>query len=55
MLVEVGDEVKVGDFIFFDKKVIEVKFVVLVSGEVIVINWGEKWFIVEVVILVDRE
>lgn len=55
VLVEVGDEVKAGDPIFFDKKVTEVKFVAPVSGEVIAINRGEKRSISEVVILADKE
>lgn len=55
VLVEVGDEVKAGDPIFFDKKVTDVKFVSPVSGEVIAINRGAKRSISEVVILADKE
>ncbi|NRB47338.1 MAG: Na(+)-translocating NADH-quinone reductase subunit A [Saprospiraceae bacterium] len=55
VLVEVGDEVKAGDPIFFDKKVVDVKFVAPVSGEVIAVNRGEKRSIVEIVILADKE
>lgn len=55
VMVEVGDEVKAGDPILFDKKVTEVKFVAPVSGEVIAINRGEKRSIAEVVILADKE
>lgn len=53
--VEVGDEVKAGDVLFFDKKVPEVKFVAPVSGEVVEINRGEKRRITEVVILGDSD
>lgn len=55
VLVEVGDEVKAGDPIFYDKKVPEVKFVAPVSGEVIAVTRGEKRSISEVVILADKE
>jgi len=55
LLVEVGDEVKAGDPIFFDKKVPEVKFVAPVSGEVIAVTRGEKRSIAEIVILADKE
>lgn len=55
VVVEVGEEVKAGDTILFDKKVTEVKFVAPVSGEVIAINRGEKRSIAEVVILADKE
>ena len=55
MEVEVGDTVRAGDSLFFDKQMPEVKFVAPVSGEVIAINRGEKRSIVEVVILADRE
>ena len=55
MLVEVGDNVKAGDPLFFDKKNPDVKFVAPVSGEVIAINRAEKRSISEVVILADKE
>ena len=55
LLVEVGDEVKAGDPIFFDKKHPEIKHVAPVSGEVIAINRGAKRSISEVVILADKE
>ncbi len=55
MLVEVGDEVKAGDPLFFDKKYPEIKFCAPVSGEVIEINRGDKRAITEVVILADKE
>lgn len=53
--VEVGDEIKAGDAIFFDKKRPEVKYAAPVSGEVIAINRGEKRSIASVVILADNE
>ena len=53
LMVEVGDEVKAGDELFFDKKRPEVKFVAPVSGEVIAVNRGEKRSIASVVILAD--
>ncbi|MEZ5042383.1 MAG: Na(+)-translocating NADH-quinone reductase subunit A [Saprospiraceae bacterium] len=55
LLVEVGDEVKAGDPIFFDKKVPEVKYVAPVSGEIIEINRGEKRSISSIVILADKD
>jgi Na+-transporting NADH:ubiquinone oxidoreductase subunit A len=55
LMVEVGDEVKAGDPILFDKKVPEVKHCAPVSGEVIAVNRGEKRAITEVVILADKE
>lgn len=53
--VEVGDEVKAGDIIYYDKKSPEVKYCAPVSGEIIAINRGEKRSIAEVVILADKE
>ncbi len=55
MDVAVGDNVKAGDPLFFDKKMPEIKFVAPVSGEVIEINRGAKRAITEVVILADKE
>ena len=55
MLVEIGNEVKAGDALFFDKKNPDTFFVAPVSGEVIEINRGEKRAISEVVILADKE
>jgi len=55
LMVEVGDEVKAGDPVFFDKKVPEVKYCSPVSGEVIAVNRGEKRSITEVIILADKE
>ena len=53
--VVVGDTVKAGDHIMFDKKNPEVKFTAPVSGEVIEINRGAKRSIAEIVILADKE
>ncbi len=53
--VEVGNEVKAGDVIFFDKKRPEVKYVSPVSGEVVEIRRGAKRAITHVVILADKE
>jgi Na+-transporting NADH:ubiquinone oxidoreductase subunit A len=55
VVVEVGNEVKLGDELFFDKKNPRVKYVAPVSGEVIAINRGAKRAINEVVILADKE
>ncbi|MEZ4960607.1 MAG: Na(+)-translocating NADH-quinone reductase subunit A [Saprospiraceae bacterium] len=55
MLVEVGDTVKAGDHLFFDKKNEDVKYVAPVSGEIIAINRGDRRAIVEVVILADKD
>ena len=53
--VEVGDEVKAGDVIFYDKKRPAVKYCAPVSGEVIAVNRGTKRSIAEIVILGDKE
>lgn len=53
--VEVGDSVKAGDALFFDKKRPEINYTAPVSGEVVAINRGEKRSIAEVVILADKE
>jgi len=55
MNVEVGEEVKAGDSLFFDKKQPNIQFCAPVSGEIIAINRGEKRAITEVVILADKE
>ncbi len=55
MLVEVGDKVKAGDALFFNKKTPEVKFCAPVSGEIIAINRAEKRAIAEVVIKADED
>jgi len=53
--VAVGDEVKAGDVVCFDKKRPNIKYVAPVSGEVIAVNRGAKRSIKEVVILADKE
>ena len=55
VVVNVGDEVKAGDTIYYDKKNPVVKFVAPVSGEVIEINRGEKRSITDIVILADSK
>jgi Na+-transporting NADH:ubiquinone oxidoreductase subunit A len=55
LMVEVGDSVKAGDPVFFDKKAPSIKHCAPVSGEVIAVNRGEKRSIAEVVILADKE
>ncbi len=53
--VEIGDEVKAGDVIFFDKKNPDVKYVAPVSGEIVDIQRGAKRSISNVIILADKE
>ena len=55
LLVEVGDTVKAGTPILFDKKNDRVMHVAPVSGEVVEIRRGEKRKLLEVVILADKE
>lgn len=55
MVVEVGQAVKAGEPLFYDKNMPEIQFVAPVSGEVIEINRGAKRAITEVVILADKE
>ncbi len=55
MMVAVGDNVKAGDPLFYDKKNDSIKFCSPVSGEVVAINRGEKRAITEVVVLADKE
>jgi Na+-transporting NADH:ubiquinone oxidoreductase subunit A len=55
MLVKVGDEVKAGTPIFFDKNNEQVKFVSPVSGEIAEIKRGEKRRILEVIIIADKD
>ncbi|SOE22558.1 Na+-transporting NADH:ubiquinone oxidoreductase subunit A [Spirosomataceae bacterium TFI 002] len=53
--VKVGDEVKVGDAIFFDKNMVEVNFPSPVSGEIVEIERGAKRKILAVKILADKD
>jgi Na+-transporting NADH:ubiquinone oxidoreductase subunit A len=53
--VEVGDVVRAGDVIYFDKKKDRIKFVAPVSGEVIEVNRGLKRSIASIVILADKD
>ena len=53
--VVVGDEVKAGDVLFYDKKNPKIKYTAPVSGEVVEINRGEKRSIAKLVILGDKE
>ena len=53
--VEIGDEVKAGDVLFFDKKNPKVKYTAPVSGEIVEINRGAKRSIEDVVILADTQ
>lgn len=55
LLVKVGDQVKAGTPLFFDKYQPEVQYVSPVSGEVTAINRGERRRILEVVVSSDRE
>lgn len=55
VVVEVGDIVKAGDVVFYDKKMDRVKFVAPVGGEVIEINRGLKRSIASIVILAGKE
>ncbi len=53
LVVKVGDNVKAGTPLFFDKFQPEVQFVSPVSGEVVEINRGERRAILEVVVKAD--
>ncbi len=55
VVVAVGDEVKAGDELCFDKKQPAIKYVAPVSGEIVAINRGEKRAIKEIVILADKK
>ena len=54
LAVQVGDEVKAGSPVFFDKFNESIMFTAPVSGEVVEINRGAKRVILEVKILVDK-
>ena len=55
MVVQVGDEVKAGDPLFYDKSDPDLLYVAPVSGEIAAINRGAKRAISEVVILADKD
>ncbi len=55
LTVKPGDKVKAGSVLFFDKYRPEVKFVSPVSGEVQVVNRGERRRILEVVVKSDNQ
>ena len=55
LFVKVGDKVKAGSVLFFDKSDDRIKFCSPVSGEVIEINRGEKRKILEVVLIADSD
>ncbi|MEM1326286.1 MAG: Na(+)-translocating NADH-quinone reductase subunit A [Bacteroidota bacterium] len=54
VVVEVGDTVKAGDVLFYDKKRPDIQYVAPVSGEIAAINRAAKRAIAEVVILADE-
>lgn len=53
LVVKVGDKVKAGSPIFYDKFQPEVQFTAPVSGEIVEINRGERRVILEIVIKAD--
>lgn len=55
MAIKVGEEVKAGTTLFFDKDNPKIKFVSPVSGEVAEIKRGAKRVLLEVVIVADKE
>ncbi len=55
LMVAIGDTVKAGDPIFFDKRNPDIMFAAPVSGEIIAVNRGAKRAIEEVVILADKD
>lgn len=55
LLVDVGDNVKAGTPVFFDKKHENIKHCSPVSGEVVEVRRGEKRKILEIVVLADKE
>lgn len=55
LLVAVGDDIKAGDPIFYDKSNESIKYVAPVSGEVVEIIRGEKRAITDIVILADKD
>lgn len=55
LMVKVGDEVKAGSPIFYNKENDQIKFVSPVSGEIAEIRRGAKRVIQEIVIVADKE
>ncbi len=55
LAVKPGDKVKAGSVLFFDKYRTDIKFVSPVSGEVQVVNRGERRRILEVVVKSDNQ
>ncbi|SVE06718.1 uncharacterized protein METZ01_LOCUS459572, partial [marine metagenome] len=55
LAIKVGEEVKAGTTLFFDKDNENILFTSPVSGEVVEINRGEKRKILEVKVLADKE
>jgi len=55
LLVKVGQKIKAGEAVFFDKSNEDIKFVSPVSGEIIEISRGEKRRILEIKIKADKE
>ncbi len=55
LLVKVGDEVKAGDGLFFNKPNPDIIYAAPVSGEIVEVKRGEKRAIAEVIILADKK
>ncbi len=55
VVVEVGDNVKAGEVLFYDKKKPDIKYVSPVSGEVAEIKRAEKRSIAEIIIIADQK
>ncbi|OAV45738.1 NADH:ubiquinone reductase (Na(+)-transporting) subunit A [Lewinella sp. 4G2] len=53
--VEVGDSVKAGDVVFYDKKKERIKFAAPVSGEILEVKRGLKRAIASIIILADKD
>lgn len=53
--VEIGQNIRAGDVLFYDKKRPEIKYVSPVSGEFVELRRGEKRSIAELIILADKE
>lgn len=55
MDAQVGDEVKAGQAIFYDKQTPDIKYVAPVSGEIVELRRGAKRAVSHIVILADKE